>query len=212
MVEHLTRFLSLQLPQQEMMCFFWKTNANLQRLARIHKKCWNWLMHKGISFVLFQVVRANLLTECKCHGLSGTCKLKTCWKRLAPFDMVGTELKLKYRQAVRVEFKQRKLKERVGDAYRPVSREDRKMVYLEPSPDYCVRNLTAGSYGMLGRTCNSEDMPTDSCIDLCNSCNMRHKTVNHYEEVDCRCKFFWCCEFRCDKCTKQTSITTCVNR
>ena len=132
--------------------------------------------------------------------------MKTCWKQLAPFNVVGSELKQKYHAAVRVSFLNNKLRKRGKKNDRLVTR----LVYLDTSPDYCVRNATAGSPGMLGRTCQSENASTEECRSLCNSCNLRHRTAEHNKRVKCRCKFVWCCTVKCKVCTVKYSLTTCV--
>lgn len=45
------------------------------------------------------MVKASLQTECKCHGVSGSCTMKTCWKSLPPFSKVGEALMKKYDRA-----------------------------------------------------------------------------------------------------------------
>jgi wingless-type MMTV integration site family, member 7 len=40
-----------------------------------------------------------LKTDCKCHGVSGSCAMKTCWKSLPPFRIIGNALKKKYNKA-----------------------------------------------------------------------------------------------------------------
>lgn len=40
--------------------------------------------------------------ECKCHGMSGSCTVKTCWMRLPPFRLVGDNLKDRFDGASRV--------------------------------------------------------------------------------------------------------------
>ena len=157
-----------------------------------------------------QVVRAKLRKECKCHGVTGSCNLKTCWKQLAPFNVIGLELKQKYHAAVRVFFLNNKFRKRENNRDRLVTKREKKLVYLDSSPDYCARNATAGSPGMLGRTCQSDDASTEECRSLCNSCNLRHRTVEHFKQVKCRCKFVWCCTVKCRLCSVKYSLTTCV--
>lgn len=157
-----------------------------------------------------KVVRSNLKRECKCHGVTGSCNLKTCWRSLAPFETVGTELKRKYRNAVKVGLVDNTLRELQRD--KPVTRRDKKMVFLDSSPDYCVRNLTVGSPGMLGRTCSDEDVGLNKCRSLCNSCKLKPERELLEKQVDCRCKFVWCCSVKCATCTKEYSVTTCTKR
>lgn len=40
-----------------------------------------------------------LRTECKCHGVSGSCLMQTCWKSLPPFRIIGDVLMEKYHKA-----------------------------------------------------------------------------------------------------------------
>lgn len=46
-----------------------------------------------------QVVKELVHRECKCHGVSGSCAVRTCWRALPPFAAVGAALRDKYRRA-----------------------------------------------------------------------------------------------------------------
>ncbi|XP_067622465.1 protein Wnt-10a [Eurosta solidaginis] len=48
-------------------------------------------------------VSSNMELRCKCHGMSGSCQLKTCWKSAPNFHIVGKVLKYKFRRAIFVE-------------------------------------------------------------------------------------------------------------
>ena len=147
--------------------------------------------------------------ECRCHGVTGSCTMKTCWKELALFNVIGQELKRKYRSAIRVSFINSKLHRRDNNRDRLVTRKQKKLVYLNSSPDFCVRNSTAGLPGLRGRTCVSDLESEEKCRSLCNSCNLPHRTAERYRQVKCRCKFVWCCTVKCELCTEKYSLTTC---
>ena len=152
---------------------------------------------------------------CKCHlPFFSHCSTKTCWMQLAPFEDVGAKLKQKYHNAIRVWFVDNKLQERIGDQFKAISSEDNRLVYLDPSPDYCVRNDTLGYRGMLAMSCKSFDVHATKCkafIDKCNACNLGYQTIEHgFEQFKCKCKFHWCCFVKCEKCKKMSYITTCA--
>ncbi|XP_013108135.2 protein Wnt-10b [Stomoxys calcitrans] len=48
-------------------------------------------------------VSNNMEFRCKCHGMSGSCQLKTCWKSAPDFHVVGKVLKHQFRRALLVD-------------------------------------------------------------------------------------------------------------
>ena len=40
-----------------------------------------------------KTVKRKLKLVCKCHGVSGSCAVKICWKEVADFRVVGNALK-----------------------------------------------------------------------------------------------------------------------
>jgi wingless-type MMTV integration site family protein 16 len=50
-----------------------------------------------------RVAVASLMKNlCRCHGISGSCELKTCWRSLPPFQEVGARLKDRYENSVAI--------------------------------------------------------------------------------------------------------------
>ncbi|MEQ2260852.1 Protein Wnt-9b, partial [Xenotaenia resolanae] len=49
-----------------------------------------------------RAVKSGLKTTCKCHGVSGSCAVRTCWKQLSPFHDTGRLLKYRYDNSIRV--------------------------------------------------------------------------------------------------------------
>lgn len=78
-------------------------------------------------------------------GMSGSCSVRVCWRRLPAFRMAGVALAALHEGAALVRLAQRggrrpaRLKPARFDLKRPNKTD---LVYLEDSPDYCERNLT----------------------------------------------------------------------
>nr|XP_057937128.1 protein Wnt-4a isoform X3 [Doryrhamphus excisus] len=156
-----------------------------------------------------KAILAHMRVECKCHGVSGSCEVKTCWKAMPPFRKVGNIIKEKFDGATEVE--QRKM----GSAkvlvprnsqFKPHTDED--LVYLEPSPDFCDYDpRTPGMLGTVGRQCNRTSKAIDGCELMC--CGRGFQT-QEVEVVDrCSCKFHWCCYVKCKQCRKMVEMHTC---
>ncbi|NP_001310746.1 protein Wnt-7b-like precursor [Parasteatoda tepidariorum] len=168
----------------------------------------------GRKAVLFTVQ-----TECKCHGVSGSCTMKTCWLTLPPFSKTGDYLMRRYQIAKRVfahfggpakktTRKTRPLFLRTKKSKRPHRKpRPRDLVYLEKSPNYCEADPMKGSTGTSGRLCNRTSRGTDGCDLLC--CGRGYNTHQFTRTAQCRCKFHWCCYVDCRVCTERTEVYSC---
>ena len=156
---------------------------------------------------------------CKCHGVSGSCTTKTCWKQLPEFRTIGDYLKRKYIKSVMVDFQNGELHE--GNVARNPefpsnSIASTDLVYLEKSPNYCESNTTEGSHGLDGRECirpkrgsRSTRWERKSCKRLCHACGLRVQKRNVKVVKSCNCKFHWCCAVRCEQCVEEVEKLTC---
>ncbi|XP_069499747.1 protein Wnt-5a isoform X2 [Ambystoma mexicanum] len=135
---------------------------------------------------------------CKCHGVSGSCSLKTCWLQLADFRKVGDFLKEKYDSAASMRLNARGKLVQVNSRFNPPTTND--LVYVDTSPDYCVRNESTGSLGTQGRLCNKTSEGMDGCELMC--CGRGYDQFKTVQTERCHCKFHWCCYVKCKKCTE----------
>ena len=173
-----------------------------------------------ISVTYFQAVKRTMKTLCKCHGVSGSCSTKTCWRQLSSFRTAGSYLKKQYNRAIKIDFQNVALPNKKGHKRERFIRANRHsfrkthLLYLEQSPDYCYKN---GSHWTLGRECSR---PRDkeqasrpekkSCNQLCTSCGLGvGKTLVDVMEK-CQCKFYWCCSVKCKLCKETQEIFTCI--
>ncbi|KAI1898405.1 hypothetical protein AGOR_G00072000 [Albula goreensis] len=161
--------------------------------------------------------------SCKCHGVSGSCSIQTCWLQLSDFREVGNYLKVKHDQAQKFEVDKRRVRAgnsadnrgAMADAFSTIARTE--LIYLEDSPDYCKKNVSLGLHGTEGREClqggkNLSQWEKRSCRRLCYDCGLKVEERRTETVSSCNCKFHWCCTVKCEKCTQVVTKYFCARR
>nr|CDI40103.1 WNT7 protein [Euperipatoides kanangrensis] len=160
-----------------------------------------------------KAVKANMLTECKCHGVSGSCSMKTCWTTLPAFRRVGEYLIKKYEVAREVEaIRDRRARRPIFLTLKRAKKPHKKprrsdLVHLQKSPNYCEMDASKGSLGTIGRKCNKTSVGADGCDLMC--CGRGYNTHQYTRTWQCNCKFHWCCYVNCNQCSERTEEYTC---
>lgn len=170
----------------------------------------------------------NLVSRCKCHGLSGSCQLKTCWKASPDFRSVGKVLKQQFRHAVFVDqsnfgsgvivYKSggKKRNRRPSNGGLQGNRRSKKMkksqienslFYFQKSPNFCEKDLQSDIDGTHGRRCNRSSVGSDSCTSMC--CGRGYNLVKEVTNQRCNCRFHWCCFVECQTCEQSAWISFC---
>lgn len=150
--------------------------------------------------------------KCKCHGVSAACSVNTCWRQLKDFSVVGDYLRDKFDVAMQVSLRRKTgrllpKRSRRNGLRRNVRTDIGDLVYLESSPNYCIRNLAEGAEGTQGRVCNITSTSIDNCQHIC--CDRGYDAVQVTETGRCNCKFKWCCYVVCKKCTDLVTRYVC---
>ncbi|CAH2281861.1 Wnt-9a [Pelobates cultripes] len=159
-----------------------------------------------------KVIKAGVKTTCKCHGVSGSCTVRTCWRQLSPFHEIGKQLKLKYETSLKVGSTTNEANEATGDGEiappkKPIAGHSDQiprttdLIYMEDSPNFC--KMSKFSPGTFGRRCYKEK----NCESLC--CGRGHNTQSKVVTRPCQCQVRWCCYVECKQCTQREEIYTC---
>ncbi|XP_010329742.1 protein Wnt-9b isoform X1 [Saimiri boliviensis] len=160
--------------------------------------------HVGIK-----AVKSGHRTTCKCHGVSGSCAVRTCWKQLSPFRETGQVLKLCYDSAIKVSSATNEALGRLelwaparqGSPTQDLAPRSGDLVYMEDSPSFC--RPSKFSPGTAGRVCSREA----SCSSLC--CGRGYDTQSRLVAFSCRCQVQWCCYVECQECVEEELVYTC---
>uniref|UniRef100_A0AC35UBR5 Protein Wnt n=1 Tax=Rhabditophanes sp. KR3021 TaxID=114890 RepID=A0AC35UBR5_9BILA len=171
--------------------------GNVKHLMNIHN-----------HFAGREAISQNMRRQCRCHGVSGSCELKTCWLQMPKFSEIGDMLKKRYdHYAVQVAKKSKRRLRRKERSERKIPLRGTEIGYISRSPSYCERNETLGIYGTQGRECNHSSLGTDSCDLLC--CGRGYNTREEVRIIRCHCKFVWCCQVKCKECKELVRVSTC---
>lgn len=154
---------------------------------------------------------------CKCHGASGSCSTKTCWKALPSFQVIGDHLMTKYTKAKKVTPFWSKRSRIRHPVFLQISQRNyiypfrkpkiKDLIYLENSPNYCDQDKYLGSYGTRGRICNKTMNQSESCDNMC--CGRGYNTHHQMRIWKCQCKFIWCCYVDCKDCIEKSEFYSC---
>ncbi|GFS55867.1 protein Wnt-8a [Nephila pilipes] len=176
------------------------------------------------------VVKKNMRRMCKCHGVSGSCEMQTCWMRVQDIRTIGDRLKEAYNNAQLFSsnsngyniptIQMRRLDNSIPQLQTPEKLKipKQQLAYLDLSPNYCIANESLGIPGTIGRICSKEDgkriskAEKKSCRTLCRKCGHRVSIKNTVIERTCKCKFHWCCNVKCKTCVDQVTQYTCAAR
>lgn len=157
------------------------------------------------------------ITECRCHGISTSCAIRTCWSRTTAADMLGAKIKQSYNSAMEAA----DIPPETVDNYNHAQRSNKKrqvlysadlerisvtkMAYANPSPDYCLPSNY--SSGTIHRKCEIGQSANGTCSHLC--CDRGHHNATIQVTSQCRCHTEWCCNVVCEQCIHTEIIYRC---
>ncbi|XP_032519383.2 protein Wnt-11b-2-like isoform X1 [Danaus plexippus] len=148
-----------------------------------------------------KVVSQGMRTKCTCHGVSGSCSVRTCWRSLSSLSRAAAALS---QQSARASVLPAHSSPR--RAHRP--RRAARLRYVTPSPDYCEPDPAAGSLGTHGRRCNATlGASAGGCGRLC--CGRGRRALRSSRLERCRCRYHWCCRVDCQLCRVTTEDHYC---
>nr|BAV17673.1 Wnt1 protein [Patiria pectinifera] len=183
-------------------------------------------------------VSSDMRQECKCHGMSGSCTIKTCWMRLPTFRTVGEFLKDRFDGASRVALRNEGVRDSSNsNNNRPGSerggRRDRGQQRAPTGTEsnfqpYNANHKPAGArdlvyfddspdfcvrnekVGTLG-TVGRECNNTSLGVDGCDlmCCGRDYDGSQVRIKERCSCTFHWCCKVKCQECTTVRTVYRC---
>uniref|UniRef100_A0A915Q4D6 Protein Wnt n=1 Tax=Setaria digitata TaxID=48799 RepID=A0A915Q4D6_9BILA len=156
-----------------------------------------------------QVTQESLYRKCKCHGVSSSCNVRTCWNTLPDVHEIALKLRERYAEASSLPellaqsgYADKAMRGELSKQHlvmKTFSDQDLlKQVYLRNSPDYCVEDSRTGSYGTMMRECNVTSSAANGCSSLC--CGRGYHTRQMFVEEQCQCKYVHCCYVKCKTC------------
>lgn len=152
-----------------------------------------------------QIFKKLLRVKCICYGISGSCDMKTCWRKAPTVEEVAREVYRRYFTALQTkkQFLHRsRTRPGVQLTYREETRIPKRdqLVYMRDSPDFCEAQPSYGLPGTVGRQCQETFTREEgSCYSMC--CGSGYDSEEQVETV-CDCHHVFCCRRVCTNCRK----------
>ena len=146
-------------------------------------------------------METNRQVQCKCHGTSGSCDVRTCWRAISNFRSVGTVLKHLYESAMRLRYIVSR--EKSPRDFRSIVRRrtvrSGGLLYYRSSRDPCLPDNARGLSDVRGRVCGDRTSGDAACARIC--CGRGH-VIRRRTLINtrCRCRFRYCCYVTCESC------------
>lgn len=143
----------------------------------------------------------KIVEVCRCHGITGSCNVKTCKYKTVEYEQIAEVMPAKYQRASAVSVNSLGKLESMGPADDPTNDD---LVFSCSTPYTCQRNEDLGIPGTSGRECNSTNpMASNYCGTLC--CGRGYYSVTTKLPVK-ECVFVYCCYFDC-KVIREDTVT-----
>ncbi|KAJ4936780.1 hypothetical protein JOQ06_001366 [Pogonophryne albipinna] len=174
---------------------------------------------------------------CKCHGVSGSCTVRTCWRQLLPFHEIGANLKLLYENGSKVgsstneatgegeiatgrrqqQQQQQQQQEQQEQQEQPQQQQQPPPPPLPGPNDQIPRTMTllhiedSPSFCRPSKYSSGTAARTcykdNNCDAIC--CGRGHNTQSREVTRPCQCQVRWCCYVECKQCTQREEVYTC---
>lgn len=161
-----------------------------------------------------EMVQKKTLRKCRCHGMSGSCFMKTCWLEIPPLQRIAHRIKKLYKNATRFGSDTTnnavRLNNRAHQAFSVNLTSLESLAYIDKSPNYCKADKSANIDGTKGRICSKNitkgvgKSERDSCKNLCTSCHYTIRMMTDFVPYRCKCSFHMDknASVICDQCFK----------
>ena len=135
------------------------------------------------------------------HGARQCSHDKLCQMELPPMYIVAGVLRRKYGRSLHAIIIPSPSPQQVLIVERENLQKVRtkKMIYFDPSPNYCIADPYYNITGIAGRACTlNYTSSSHHCDNLC--CDHGYETFTFTKPIPCKCKFIWCCKVECEIC------------
>lgn len=146
---------------------------------------------------------------CKCHGVSGSCAVRTCFKELTDMPVIAAKLRVKYNEACEVKSNGHSQNGWVPKTGKCSGFTEEDFIF-RTDYDWCQENQFIGATGVVGRVCEPHSDGPNSCQNLCRRCDKRPVQLKKLVQIQKNCHFDFCCHITCERLQLETTYHMCA--